>query len=312
MTHKYFYYLIVFFVAFFSTKSVDILAQTKFTITTDPTSDCTKKIVNFSYKNAIQWDILDKKFDKTKKRFVDTLVVVKSVNLKYTFIHKGYFVVKAHYTGTFGEEVETTADTSIVFAPYADFQITQEDVGTDKVAVTATALYVDSKSAVTYEWELKQDKKSLKKSTGVIFTSSSLSEERYFLTLKTTLGTCKDSSAQQFVVTRSQFIDSIGNITMFPNVFTPNGDSNNDVFTIPTPIKSYKEGDAKNEYTFEVFNKGGMLIYKSVSPSIYWDGRAMNGDWAKPGTYFYTVKLGSEYLPIGDKGKKVHLLTIFK
>jgi len=66
-----------------------------------------------------------------------------------------------------------------------------------------------------------------------------------------------------------------------PNVFTPNGDGNNDYF-IPFPYVNVERAE------IEIFNRWGAIVYKSSDPEILWDGKhyQSNSDCAE-GSYFY-------------------------
>lgn len=132
----------------------------------------------------------------------------------------------------------------------------------------------------------------------------------YKAIITATGSSCSNKDTIPVKVISSYFSDTtyvVGtdSINMFPNVFSPNDDNSNDIFYIPT--------NGNSEYTLEVYNQGGMLVYKSVSPLIQWDGRLLNNDKAKQGLYFYIVKLNGEALPKdGKKGKKVHPLMLYR
>ncbi len=66
-----------------------------------------------------------------------------------------------------------------------------------------------------------------------------------------------------------------------PNVFTPNGDGQNDYFR-PAPYKFVDHIDLK------IYNRWGNLVYKTQNPDIMWDGRDMNSHKkVSPGVYYY-------------------------
>lgn len=74
----------------------------------------------------------------------------------------------------------------------------------------------------------------------------------------------------------------------FPNVFTPNGDGNNDFFT----AINYKDVAKLN---IQVFNRWGMMVYESKSPIDFfengWDGSDINtGQPCSDGVYFYVAR----------------------
>lgn len=66
-----------------------------------------------------------------------------------------------------------------------------------------------------------------------------------------------------------------------PNVFTPNGDGDNDWF-IPFPYQYVDSVDCK------IFNRWGNLLFETNDPDIWWDGTAMeSGEPVPEGVYYY-------------------------
>ena len=65
------------------------------------------------------------------------------------------------------------------------------------------------------------------------------------------------------------------------NVFTPNGDGQNDVFTV-------KFKDASS-VTMNVFNRWGEKVHEETAISPSWDGRKKGGAQCPDGTYFYII-----------------------
>jgi gliding motility-associated-like protein len=66
----------------------------------------------------------------------------------------------------------------------------------------------------------------------------------------------------------------------FPNVFTPNGDSQNDNFSVFTTGVSY--------YNLRVFNRWGEKVFETYNTGTGWDGTYAGKD-AAPGVYSYTA-----------------------
>lgn len=64
---------------------------------------------------------------------------------------------------------------------------------------------------------------------------------------------------------------------VIPNVFTPNGDGNNDIFTIPG-------AQGLRNFKCQVFNRWGRMVYEWTDPNEGWDGSD-----ATDGVYFYIV-----------------------
>jgi gliding motility-associated-like protein len=69
-----------------------------------------------------------------------------------------------------------------------------------------------------------------------------------------------------------------------PNIFSPNYDGLNDVFTIIN-----FSGDIK-EYSCTIFNRWGNLIFETKKRAQFWDGRSTSGIACEPGTYYYVIK----------------------
>ena len=69
---------------------------------------------------------------------------------------------------------------------------------------------------------------------------------------------------------------------LIPNVFTPNKDGFNDIFTVAGTNLTSVEG--------QIFNRWGQKLYEWNSIKGYWDGRTIAGTEVPDGTYFYLVK----------------------
>ncbi|MCO6499565.1 MAG: gliding motility-associated C-terminal domain-containing protein [Vicingus serpentipes] len=69
---------------------------------------------------------------------------------------------------------------------------------------------------------------------------------------------------------------------LIPNVFTPNGDGSNDVFTV--------DGVNLRTVEAEIYNRWGQLLYSWNDPAGFWDGRTPSAAEASEGTYFYIIK----------------------
>ncbi len=81
---------------------------------------------------------------------------------------------------------------------------------------------------------------------------------------------CKDST--------TICLDVLANITIvIPNVFSPNGDGINDVFSIKTT--------GYTDLTCDIFDRWGLKLYTFNSTNGYWDGAK-----AVDGTYFYVIQ----------------------
>jgi len=67
-----------------------------------------------------------------------------------------------------------------------------------------------------------------------------------------------------------------------PNVFTPNGDNQNDKFVITIPYSS--------SYLIIIYDRWGNEVFKSDNINQYWDGRSLTGANVADGVYYYIIK----------------------
>lgn len=73
-----------------------------------------------------------------------------------------------------------------------------------------------------------------------------------------------------------------GSELIIPNIFTPNGDGQNDVFTvIGTSIKNLHA---------DIYDRWGIKMYEMNGPQSGWDGKTGSGTAASEGTYYYILK----------------------
>jgi gliding motility-associated-like protein len=97
----------------------------------------------------------------------------------------------------------------------------------------------------------------------------------YTVVLTASSGSCTSTATLVVVVEDGLSIE-------IPNVFTPNGDNANDVFTIKsTGVK---------EISLQIFNRWGEKLYEFSGAKASWDGLAPNGGKVPDATYFYFVK----------------------
>ncbi|MBP9740271.1 MAG: gliding motility-associated C-terminal domain-containing protein [Chitinophagaceae bacterium] len=110
----------------------------------------------------------------------------------------------------------------------------------------------------------------------------------YTAVLIVTDGVCFD--------TATVIIEVIGQSSiLIPNVFTPNSDGSNDVFTVAGTNLESVEG--------VIFNRWGQQLFSWDRVKGYWDGRTLAGEECPDGTYFYIIKAkgndGAEYVKNG-------------
>jgi gliding motility-associated-like protein len=138
-----------------------------------------------------------------------------------------------------------------------------------------------SPPGTTFSWTFGDGSTSTSSTTA---SANYTSAGSYSVVLVATAGPCSDTASIVIVVTDGFTIE-------IPNVFTPNGDNVNDVFTISS--------SGVKEITLQIFNRWGQLMYDFNGAKAGWDGITNNGSEASAGTYFYFVKAigfdGKEY-----------------
>lgn len=70
-----------------------------------------------------------------------------------------------------------------------------------------------------------------------------------------------------------------------PNAFTPDGDGVNETFA------PKGEGVDPDQYSMQIFDRSGMLIYSTRNPYDYWDGRNKYGQMCPEGVYIFIIRL---------------------
>ncbi|MBL7964818.1 MAG: gliding motility-associated C-terminal domain-containing protein, partial [Flavobacteriales bacterium] len=97
----------------------------------------------------------------------------------------------------------------------------------------------------------------------------------------TDISGCTDTTVQVF--TMLDYAELV-NVDV-PNVITPNGDGQNDFFTL---ISDAFLGPCTE---MSIFNRWGNSVFVSQGNNITWDGRNFTGEPCTPGTYFYVVSV---------------------
>lgn len=99
---------------------------------------------------------------------------------------------------------------------------------------------------------------------------------------------CADTACSDIYV----FINSV---LVIPNVFTPNDDGTNDMFTV--------KNTGLNTLDAEIYNRWGQKEYEWHTTNGGWDGRTASGVLAPDGTYYYIIHAtgydGKTYLEKG-------------
>ena len=76
-----------------------------------------------------------------------------------------------------------------------------------------------------------------------------------------------------------------------PNIFTPNGDDINDVWSLED---TFLYTDSK----IRIYGRYGRLLCQSIGYSEAWDGTNKSGNEVPSGVYFYSIEIGHGFDPI--------------
>ena len=102
--------------------------------------------------------------------------------------------------------------------------------------------------------------------------------------------TVTDIFGCNYSVTESVIFENTLDLTGFfvPNVITPNGDNYNDKLSLPSEVESCFD------YTIDIYNRWGDLIYTMTQDTPGFSGRNQNGNEAPDGVYFYTLEIENQ------------------
>jgi large repetitive protein len=125
-----------------------------------------------------------------------------------------------------------------------------------------------SKGSVEWFWDFGNGKSSTDKNPSVRYAKSG----KYTVRLSIT-----DASGCISNKTMNINVEDI----YIPNVFSPNGDGNNDLFYI------INNGFA--EYKIDIFDRWGVKVWESTGPEVRWDGRTISGEALPQGVYYYKM-----------------------
>ena len=94
---------------------------------------------------------------------------------------------------------------------------------------------------------------------------------------------CGYGSKAEVIIPSPKFEDAINIETS--NVFTPNGDGENDYFMIKSA------GDLSACAELNIYNRHGVLVYQSSGGIFSWDGYSDTGKPYPEGVYYYTYSV---------------------
>jgi gliding motility-associated-like protein len=137
----------------------------------------------------------------------------------------------------------------------------------------------NSSGAQTYLWDFGDGSTSTDFAPFHIFNNAENEEINVTLIAASNLG-CTDTT--EFLIEFDP-----GLVYYIPNSFTPDGDQYNQVFL---PVFTY--GIDPSNYSFEIYNRWGELIFESKNPAIGWDGTfGPDGIQCQNGSYIYKITI---------------------
>ncbi|MDB4285791.1 gliding motility-associated C-terminal domain-containing protein [bacterium] len=146
-----------------------------------------------------------------------------------------------------------------------------------------------SENATRYRWRFGDGETSLEPEP--IHTFNAPGQYVVTLVVDNEIG-CPDS-------TTFEIIDAWDYEIYFPNAFTPNGDSKNDEFFIPS--------GAMQTVNINIFDRWGALVYASSNPEFRWDG-TKNGQNLPEGVYTFHVRATTFAGEVIERGGTVTLI----
>lgn len=135
-----------------------------------------------------------------------------------------------------------------------------------------------SEHADQYYWSFGNGEESTESNPSTLFDYGI--DASVDLTLLTNLGCDADTS---FMAKLDSFDDFYG--IYIPNVFTPNGDGENDYFWVQVP------GTLSECLDLKIYNRWGQMVFKSYGGVTTWDGKNATGKDVPDGTYLYTIEI---------------------
>ena len=209
--------------------------------------------------------------------FGDGSPVNNQANPTHTYVDPGTYFVTLAGVGAGGCKTLTDGVPITVYpAPTPDF--TSDPAYPVELALPGTTVqFFDQTSnpnAVAWLWDFGDGNTSTDQNP--VHTYVTAGTYQVSLTVNT------DEGCQETVVHGPYVIKEPE--LFIPNVFTPNGDGNNDVFLV--------EYTGSQPFYLTVMDRWGTVMYKTNDKLAGWQGLTNLNVKAQPGVYFYTVKIG--------------------
>lgn len=236
-----------------------------------PAEGCGPLTVQFISKakyvepGTLLWDFGDNSTSKSSE-----------TNPTYTYYEPGEYTVTLSGSNAIGITASETKSyiINVYDNPRANFRVRQRM----PIYMPDSVIFInESRGAVSYIWDFGDGTTSTEFEPKHAYTKAG--EYTIKLIAINDLG-CADTLVRvSEIEIENQFEVKI------PNVFTPNGDQNNDIFL---PLIQ-----GAVEYNLLIFNRWGELLFESNSPEIGWDGY-YKGVMSPPDAYIYKLEVKFE------------------
>ncbi|MES2131786.1 MAG: choice-of-anchor L domain-containing protein [Bacteroidota bacterium] len=175
------------------------------------------------------------------------------------------------YTVTITNSYGCTSSATVAVAQSSVNAAFTADPTTGVIPLNVNTTNQSTGGSLTYQWNFGNGSTSTNVSPGTVYNTSGT----YTIVLIASSGSCADTATAIIVVEDNMSLE-------IPNVFTPNNDGTNDIFTIKsTGIK---------EISLQIFNRWGEKLYEFTGTKAAWDGMTPQGAKVPDATYFYFVK----------------------
>lgn len=235
-------------------------------ISADKSTGCDSMSVLFTLNTSLQLsDYTSILWDFGDGDTASNLLIVS-----HLYHSPGSYTVKCLLNGT--DLIEESDFITIGELPYAYFTFKDSSASESEYRYFFKSVYYKPGDgvAIDYEWQFPDGSIADKSTALYDFMEEGIYE--VFLSLTHESG-CVDSVRRNIPVYRE---------LKPPNVFSPNGDMNNDYFEVET--------HADYLYTFRVFSRSGTQVHFTQSNKIIWDGRTTGGREVPGGIYFYVIE----------------------
>ena len=193
----------------------------------------------------------------------------KETAFETTFKQSGW--IKVTLEDGCSERAKDSIFITVKPTPVAAFYTDPKD---SAIAENKVQFINQSQHATNYQWSFGTGETSNSANPTYIYTDTG----KYLITLiaQNTNG-CSDTAYGQIYIAEKFRI-------FIPNAFTPDGDLNNDVFSV--------YGTGIKDYSYEIYNRWGERIFTSSATKPNWNGAVENrGEVVQMDVYFYVLKV---------------------